>query len=229
MIQVANSIVDICNLALSRCRTNNIGAFTDVSPQAEQCRIFYPEARNFVLSKLDWPFNRKTIVMALKAYTPAEWTYAYAYPNDCIFVRRLLPGKDSPSQGYQSTGDRFDHFDQYQVDYSVEMDDTNKQVIVTNQPEARLIYSAKVEDVSQFGQMVTELVAWRMAGDLAIKFGGDNGMRYRRDAQASFGLIFSEASAAYLNQGQPRQRQTIPASIRGRTSRSSNSANYRRV
>ena len=56
---MANTEVDICNMALGRIRAKSVGTLTENSIQAEKCRIFYPEARDTVLSLVDWPFNKK--------------------------------------------------------------------------------------------------------------------------------------------------------------------------
>lgn len=212
--------VGICNMALARIRANPIGEFNEESPQAEKCRIFYPESRDLVLSEVDWPFNKKTVTLALKPYEPAEWKYAYSYPNDCLMVRYLLPRKDS-TPGYESRTAllRGNLSESREIEYDVELDDNNSRVIVTNEPEARLVYSIKVEEVRLYGQMVSDLMAWRLAMDLAIDLGGDAGRKYRIEAENQYNKLLIKAEARYLNQSRPRQRQEVPRSVRARLGR----------
>jgi len=217
---MANSVVDICNLALARVRANSIGALTDQSPQAEKCRIYYPEARKMVLSSVWWPFNKKTRSLAKKTFKPAQWQYAYAYPSDCLMVRKVIPSElplNSSSTRYLDN--RFVDFDEYTADFEVELGEDDTKIISTNQDEAMVIYSVDIETVSTFGHMVTELIAWRMAKDLAIVFGGDAGRSYRDNASREFEKLKSEASAMYSNQASPRQKQQLPRSVRARSTR----------
>jgi hypothetical protein len=217
---MANTEVDICNIALSRVRAKSIGSLTEQSAQAEQCRIFYPEARNLVLSLVDWPFNKATITMAQKTTTPAEWAFAYAYPTDCLRVRYVLPTGSGLIDNYRGYDDRLTQYDQIQVAFDVQLDENGDQVIVTNYDQARLVYSKRVSDVRLFGQMVTEMIAYRLAMDLAIQLGGDSGQRYQSTAQANFESMKQEAEAKYLNQALPRQKQALPRSVSARMSRS---------
>ena len=224
---MANTETDICNIALSRIRAKSIGALTEQTVQAEQCRIFYPEARDLVLTLVDWPFNKKTITMALKEFEPAEWRYAYAYPNDCLRIRYVLPGSGGVSSTYRVTDDRLTQLDQLNVQFDVQLDDSNEQVLVTNQVEARLVYSLAVTDVRLFGQMVTELIAYRLAMDLAIQLGGDAGAKYRDSAERQFNKMKMEAEAKYLNQSLPRQQQALPKAVAARYGRTRTSSNLR--
>lgn len=220
VVLVATTETDIANLALSRVRANPIGSLLEQSVQAEQCRILYPNARNEVLSMVHWPFNKKTVQLSLKTDKPAEWTYAYAYPNDCLMVRYLLPEKNGLVNNYRSVDSRFVSYERDEIEYMVELNGDDEQIIATNQPNAMAVYSKLVKDVRLYGPLVVNVIAWRLAADLATPLGGDAGARYKRDALGSFEMLKSQAEAMYLNQSKPRQKQKLPRSVAARTGRS---------
>ena len=88
---MAISAVQICNLALSRIRADTIGSLTEQSPAAEKSALFYPQARDVILTAFDWAFCRGQRVLSLNAFEPLGWEYAFDYPNDCLSLRYLLP------------------------------------------------------------------------------------------------------------------------------------------
>ena len=218
---MANTEVDIANLALSRVRAGTIGSLLEQSPQAEQCRILYPNARDEVLSMTDWPFARFTLQLGLKTEKPAEWQYGYAYPNDCHVLRYLLPSADSVVNSINNVDDRFTEYEQNQYDFSVELNSDNELTIVTNLQEARAVYTKKVTDVRLYGSLVINLIAWRLASDLAIPLGGDAGGRYRSEARNEFNILKAQAEAVQMGQSRPRAKQQMPRAVAARTRRTS--------
>lgn len=216
---MANTEVDICNMALGRIRAKSVGTLTENSIQAEKCRIFYPEARDTVLSLVDWPFNKKTITMALKEYVPSEWRYSYAYPVDCLRARYLLPSKGSLVDSYRTTGDQLSTYDSVTIPFDTELDSSGEQVIVTNQVESQLVYSVTIKDVRLFGQLVVEMISYRLAMDLAITLGGDAGQKYRDKCEGLYIKFKGDAESKYLNQSLPRQKQATPRAVSARMGR----------
>lgn len=217
---MATTEVDIANLALSRVRSNPIGSLLEQSPQAEQCRILYPNARDEVLSMSNWPFARSTVQLGLKTEKPAEWAYAYAYPNNCLVVRYLLPAADTVVNTYRTIDDRFTEFDQQQYDFNVELSNADELTIVTNLVEARAVYTKLVKDVRLYGSLVVNLIAWRLAADLAIPLGGDAGRGYRQEARQEFNLLKAQAEAIQMGQSKPRAKQQMPRAVAARNNRS---------
>lgn len=219
MVKVmATTEVDIWNLALNRIRASSVGEKTERTPQAESCRIFYPEARDYVLSIVDWPFNKKIIQGQQKPFTPPEWSYSYGMPTDALKIRYLLPKADNVVDNRQISND-YGLSDQARVQFDLMLDDEGNQVICSNAIDVQVCYSAKIENVRVYGQMVSELIAWKLAQDLSITFGGDAGQRYRDNAERSFEKLKMQASAMYLNQSQPRAKQEMPRAVRARMGR----------
>lgn len=213
---MASVETDICNLALARVRGNEIGSLDESTVEAEKCRIFYPQARDSVLSlnEVSWPFAKKTAALALQVETPAEWCYGYAYPVDCLKALYIIPEiQDSIPRSMPSQGTRELPIINFEI-LSGEPD--GNRIIGTNKEDAVLAYIKKVTDVRLFGSLCVETIAWKLAMDLAIPLGGDSGNRYRVEAVNGYTISKGEAAAAFKNQGQPKQVQQIPKSVQAR-------------
>lgn len=81
---------DIGNMALSRLGTRaTITDLTENSTEARQINLWYATVRDELLSLVDWNFNRVTQALAASGTPPARWSASYAYPSDCLRMRRL--------------------------------------------------------------------------------------------------------------------------------------------
>jgi hypothetical protein len=90
---MAASEVEICNMALAQLGVSaTIGALTERSKEAKACNLFYVTARDKTLRDFPWPFARRVEDLALVSDDLDEWSYAYRYPADAVFARRILNG-----------------------------------------------------------------------------------------------------------------------------------------
>lgn len=218
---MATTDVDICNKALALVRANEIGSLDEASVQANKCRFLYPEARDHVLSMAPWPFCKAIIAGALLTETPAEWKYAYALPERCLNVRYILASSDSGMiEAYQGVDNRFGSIDLDPVEFEVGLSALDTRAVLTNQVDARVCYTKRIDDVRVYGQLVTDLIAYRLAMDLATPLGGDNGSKYFSRAERMYMTLKTQAEAIHNNQRQPRYKQQLPRSIAGRLGRS---------
>jgi hypothetical protein len=97
--------IDIGNMALSRLGTRaTIADLTENSTEARQIALWYAPVRDDLLGLLDWNFNRVTQALAASGTTPARWTSSYAYPSDCLRMRRLDFSGASWIAGEPATG-----------------------------------------------------------------------------------------------------------------------------
>ena len=81
---------DIGNMALSRLGTRaTIADLTENSTEARQINLWYATVRDELQSLVDWNFNRVTQALAASGTPPARWSASYAYPSDCLRMRRL--------------------------------------------------------------------------------------------------------------------------------------------
>ena len=96
---------DIGNMALSRLGTRaTIADLTENSTEARQINLWYATVRDELQSLVDWNFNRVTQALAASGSPPARWSASYAYPSDCLRMRRLDFGASTWRSGEPASG-----------------------------------------------------------------------------------------------------------------------------
>lgn len=150
------SVVQICNMALTRIGQNQfIDSIDEQSKAAELCALHYELCRDEVLQAFPWPFAEARVSLADIGSPPQNWAYRYRYPTDCLQIRRItVPGMVMP---------RADDRIPYQV-----VNASGGRAIVTDQEQAEIAYTARVEDTTYFSPMFTNALAWRLAAELAM-------------------------------------------------------------
>lgn len=183
------SVVEICNIALSRLAASApIASLTERSKEAELCAVFYEQCRDEVLRAFAWPFATASIVLA-DVGTPANgWAYRYAYPADCLLVLGVIhPGQREVMES--------DLLIPFKVGYS-----PSGTVINTDQPQAAVNYVSRVEDTTLYDPLFVSALAWKLAAELAIPLAGKR--EYRHDCEQQYLISVSKAQAQVLNEGQ---------------------------
>lgn len=162
------SQTSICNKALHFIGIGEeIASITERSPEAEACLLFYEEALEEVLREFPWPFATRYVALSTTNTTSGgnlveyndEFFYAYRYPTDCVYARRIMSGQ-VPDDA--STLVRF----------KIASDTTGK-LILSNTDEATLEYTARVTDASMFSVDFAMAVSWRLAGLIAPRLAED--------------------------------------------------------
>ncbi len=211
--------VAICNLALAR-----IGVLTpitsltsDTSTAGKACRAVYDFVRQRLLRDFPWGWASKYAVLTqvndVGTRANAEWLYAYAYPTDCLFIRRLIATPSAP-QGLPAgttpwpNGDREDtnHFPApFEIGYL-----GDAQVIFTDLANASCKYTF---DQGNTGPMVAgfdDCFAWGLAVELAMSMANQEGTRQR--AEKMFELMTMRGAAKALNEAQNSKPIMTPTS-----------------
>jgi hypothetical protein len=154
---MASSETDICNLAIARARsTRFIETLDEASNEGAACKLWYPVARDYVLSRADWPFARKRVQLTPTGTPPAEWGYRYALPSDCIVARGIEDGKV-----VRTLDER--------IAYQIENDGTgNNRVILLNETAAVLIYTMRVTTTAIFSEGFRQALIWYIAAQIAL-------------------------------------------------------------
>lgn len=163
------SVVQLCNMALSHigseARVSSISP-PDGSVEAGYCATFYDLARTELLEPGNWAFALKRAALAEVTNPSTVWSYAYAKPSDCLRALRILrPAQNPVSELY--IGDRDT------APFDIEGD-----VILTNEPNAVLLYVQDVTDSTKFPASFTSALSYLLASYLAgpiIK--GNEGVR----------------------------------------------------
>lgn len=160
---MATDLVQIWNMALGHIKANNfIQAPSDPGSVADQCRLYYPEALQFVLEANDWNFARKTATLALTVVTPTEFAFEYAMPADALTARRIFNSLDP--HGNQLEPIKFKT--------GLNAAGTGK-VVWTDQKDAVLIYTVDVDLVTLFSGSFVLCLSFYLASLLAVPVTGD--------------------------------------------------------
>ncbi len=149
---MANSIVSICNEALSLLAVDLIISLDDDSVQAGLCKNLYPGIRDAVLEDADWTFAIKRRTLAALVDAP-DWGYTYQHqvPSDCL---RLIQVTDQPEFDINAT---------YRFEWQKENDK-----IVSNGENIYIRYVRYVDDVNLFSPMFKQALSQRLAAEMAI-------------------------------------------------------------
>lgn len=187
------STVEICNLALARIGVQTINSLTEGSAQSTHCGLLYAPTRDALLRMVPWRFAtaRQTLAALADATAPAEWSHVYQLPSDCLAARYI-----EPPGGLSACADMADPDP---VVVSLNAPATPKfevrgRTVLTHQPDAVLIYTAQIENPTQFDPLFVEALSYKLAADLAMPLQSDREMRnlMMRD----FRLLMSSAMAA---------------------------------
>lgn len=184
------SEVDISNLALSRLGDSaTISSIDPVegSAQAEHCDMFYPIARDSLLEMHDWNFATRRAALARLADGSPNWRFSYAAPKDMLRALAVHP----PRAQYNA----------FTQPFEVEADAHGSLIILTNQEDADLRYTARIQDTTKFPPLFVDALAWLLASYLAgpvIK--GDAGAAMAKSCLQSFFAVLSNARVSDANQ-----------------------------
>lgn len=148
------SEVEICNLALSRIGAGaTISDLSEESQEAFHCNLVYASARDAVLRDFPWSFAKKYKKLSVATTSLGKWSYAYTYPNDALSVRSILQADDAADP----------------IKFEIALKDDNvSKVILTNQENAELVYTAKVTDATLFDALFIQALSWRIASEVAM-------------------------------------------------------------
>lgn len=191
---MANSAVDICNIALARSGVSQvIASLEEPSAEARLCRVIYPDAVDTVLSAAPWPFATKRAVLApLASGGRGGFAFTYALPPDCITVQEVFAGRRL----------REDQKVPFQVENEGEM-----RVLLTDQEDAEIKYTARVETPTLFHPLFVQALSWYLAQDLAISLAKDDDASTRMASRANnrYIQIIHQAIAQAVGEQQPDQ------------------------
>lgn len=129
---------DIGNMALSRLGTRaTIADLTENSTEARQINLWYATVRDELQSLVDWNFNRVSLALAASGTPPARWAASYAYPSDCLRMRRLDFGGASWVCGSPATG--------FEI-----ASNGSATFLYCNEGQVSAVYAQRVTDAARF-------------------------------------------------------------------------------
>lgn len=146
---MATSVVDICNNALVRIGSKTITSLTDGDKVANACNTVYTRMRDTLLRQHIWNFAVTRSTLASEETAPA-FGYNYSYPLPADFIRAVsLADTDSP--------------------YKIE-----QGKLLIDDSSVKLIYVARIEDVTKFDPLFVECLILMMAINLSYILIGSN-------------------------------------------------------
>lgn len=166
--------VDIYNMALGHIGiTETVGSLTERSKARETCSRFYDQARDYVLRDFPWPFAYRAVALAEVAdATFPGWTYVYRYPTDCLQAQQVTNEAGTRLRWYgavsnpaiRATADGYQSFNWFppRIPFQLSSDDAGR-LILSDEPDAYLVYTAKITDTLLFDPMFTNLVSRYLA------------------------------------------------------------------
>lgn len=152
------SKVDICNQALANLGKAPIAALDGSSESARQCDRFYDRALKTTLRDFPWQFARKQVSLALLSSTVDGWTYLYAYPSNCVKVRRIYSA---------------DNYDQFEPDSFELFNVDGSLAIACEVIDAKAEYTAAITDTTIFDPAFEGALVYALAAELAVPLSGD--------------------------------------------------------
>ncbi len=151
---MASSMVEIWNMALSHIGVKNfVTGPNEKSQEAAVLSIWWLPSLDYVLADHPWPFAGKYAQLGLVETVNPEWAYAYRYPSDCVHVRRIcdpVGGRASPNP----------------PPFVIGHDDDGK-VIYTDQADAILYYTVRVNEPERFDAKCVEALSIYLASRIA--------------------------------------------------------------
>lgn len=185
---MAKTEVDIINEALLLVgQKETIASRDEGSTSALIADLLYDDTRDEALAAAPWPFARRRATLALLSETRTGWQNVYALPTDCISTRYISDGTRPGASTYGVAGApgtfpaRFGDCSPIGssrdgIPYSIESSsDESKQVLLTDQDKAELIYTARMTVASSypilFCRALKASLASKFAGALPVKAG----------------------------------------------------------
>lgn len=186
---MAASPVTVSNMALTRLGGSTIASLTEGSKESILCNTFFEASRDAVLREHLWGFarKRKTLAEVDSSLPDNGWSYIYAYPSDCLAARHIytpIPDGDA-------------------IPYERCIDSSGTQLILTDQPEAVLVYTARVTDLTRCDPIFIEALSWKLAAEVAIPLTQNSSLTQM--AFKEYQSVLSRARTADANEGQARK------------------------
>lgn len=180
------SSIQICNMALSHVMSNLITSFDNPTKEARTCKLLYEALRDEVLASNAWGFARKELSMALSSEVFTKWDYAYQWPTDCLVPRSII--------------NQYSNDNTQRIPFDIGSNEAkNRRFILTNEVDAILEYTAKIEDTNMFDAKFVKALSYRIATDLAMPLRGKPDLR--KDMYQAYVIEIEGAKAVSNNQG----------------------------
>jgi hypothetical protein len=198
------SVVDICNLALTRIGHGQISSLDEDSKAGDLCTLHYPMARDALLAAHPWNFAIRRQELAQSATTPNhEFDYYFPLPTDCLKVIRT----DWEANGFSSTAiygfPGMNGYTGTSIPYRIESHASLGRVLACNETSVSIEYIAKVTDTAQYDELFVDLLAQRLACEICVAFTDTQSLA--KSMWEIYQAKLPEARLSDAQQGSPRE------------------------
>lgn len=177
------SVIRIANMALQRVGvTQAITSLEEKSKEARVVRQLWDHLRDLTLQEFPWDFATKYEALAVLDQTRAPWAYTYRLPADCLFPLGLA---------VQAHVSRIEDVLPFMV-----QSDTSGPILVTDTPDATLRYLARLTDPLDWPIWFHDLLAWRLASELAMPLTVDARLKQSVDQGLAVARVTSAQRSA---------------------------------
>jgi len=187
------SKTQIVNIALAKIGASRqiANVDTDRGRDAITARIFFDDDVLYTLRDFPWPWATAYADVALvdgSSTTPVnrDWQYAYRYPSDCVYVRRIVVngvGRVNVNPPPFRIGK-----------------DTQGRLIYTNEAEAQIEYTAMITDPAEFDALFVSMLSWKLGAGIAPTLSRIKGMA--ESCMQMYEIDKTKAQSRALNEGQ---------------------------
>jgi hypothetical protein len=192
---VAVSEAQLCSVALLRVgQRQTIADLDEESEEAIACKALYGHCRDAVLEEFAWPFASAEATLALTTVTRTFWNFVYALPVDCLAPRYIDIGRGMAPE--------------VEPPFEVvrEASVPSRKVLLTDEEDAVLVYTAKVEEVGVFSPLFSDALVWRLASELALALPIKPGVAGAMDAKYQQAIARAKASQLLQRKGDREPR-----------------------
>lgn len=150
---MAQSDIEICNLALGYIKGGRITAFDGSSEEAKLCERYYSQSRDQVFEEHNWNVLTTRVVLSPDSTPPAfGFTNRFPIPADpfCIRITEITDAGGTAITDYKIEG----------------------RYILANVAQINLVYIGRVTDVTIYNPMLVACIARRLAGDISFSLTG---------------------------------------------------------
>lgn len=190
-----SSEVEICNMALQAMGSRStIASLSEDSNEAINCNILFTPTRDELLQMAQWNFARRTKALGLlKAlpgtpenttsitttewssdWPPPPWLYEYAYPSDCISARYVVgQSLGAVPAGLNASPLAGGRPKRFAIAGDIDASESSIVVILTNTPQAVLIYTGRITQTAVWGASFTQAMVRVLAAKLSMPLAGD--------------------------------------------------------
>lgn len=186
------SQVDICNMALAHLGAKSINSLTEKSEEAGVCRRVYPIVLEKSLRDFAWPFAARQVALAVvtESSTGQPWRFQYRYPSDAVRIVGIV----NPSTRLVMR----DSVVPWRV-----IGDSAGQLILADQVNATVEYTALVTDTNRFPGDFVDALALLLAAYIAPKVTQGANVKLGNRAYEMYRVNLDTARTTAANEAAP--------------------------